>query len=73
MSVFSEVNAAKSILHEIANQAYGLAMGLQNAAPAQAGGPTKSVQYLLETSLQINKLSKALEEQLLIDSSKRNV
>ncbi len=73
MSVFSDVNALKNTLHEIANQAYGLAMGLQNAAPSQVGGPSKSVQYLLEMSLHINKFSKALEEQLLLDSSKRNV
>ncbi len=73
MSVYSEMNAAKNTLHEIANQAYGLAMGLQNAAPSQVGGPSKSVQYLLETSLQINKVSKILEDILLTDSSKRRL
>jgi hypothetical protein len=73
MSVLSEISAAKSTLHEIANNAYGLAMGLQNAAPSQLGGPSKSVQYLLETSLQINKMSKILEEILLTDSSKKKL
>ncbi|EKD54408.1 MAG: hypothetical protein ACD_60C00087G0020 [uncultured bacterium] len=67
----SEMNIAKNTLHEIANQAYGLAMGLQNAAPSQTGGPPKSVQYLLEISLYINKLSKVIEELIVIDSSKR--
>lgn len=72
MLIQSDMNTAKHTLHEIANQAYNLAMGLQNAAPAQVGsGPPKSVQYLLETSLQINKVSKAIEELALIDSSKK--
>jgi len=75
MSVLTDMTATKNALHEIANQAYNLAMGLQNAAPAQAmqgsGGPPKSVQYLLETSLQINKISKIIEELALIDSSKK--
>lgn len=70
MSVFLEMNAAKNTLHEIANQAYGLAMGLQNAAPSQTG-PSKSVQYLLETSLQINKINKTIEDIVLIESSKK--
>lgn len=69
----SEMNAAKNTLHEIATQAYGLAMGLQNAAPSTTGGPPKSVQYLLETSLHINKVSKIIEELGLIDSSKRRL
>ena len=75
MSIQAEMNAAKNTLHEIANHAYSLAMGLQNAAPAQAiqggSGPPKSIQYLLETSLQINKVSKIVEELALIDSSKK--
>jgi len=64
MSIINEMNAAKNALHEIANQAYNLAMGLQNAAPAQVqtSGPPKSVQYLLETSLYINKASQVIEE-----------
>ncbi len=75
MPIQSEMSAAKNALYEIANQAYGLAMGLQNAAPAQAqvNGPPKSVQYLLETSLQINKVSKAIEELALIESSKKTL
>lgn len=75
MSVLNEMNAAKNTLHEIASQAYNLAMGLQNAAPVQViqsdAGASRSVQYLLETSLQINKASEAIEESGLIDSSKR--
>ncbi len=75
MSILTDMTVARNALHEIANQAYNLAMGLQNAAPAQAmqteNGPSKSVQYLLETSLQINKASKMIEELTLIDSSKR--
>lgn len=75
MSVLSdEMNTAKHTLQEVANQAYGLAMGLQNAAPNQvAGGPSKSVQYLLEISLQVNKVSKIVEEMMLADSSKRKL
>lgn len=72
MIIQSDMHAAKHALHQIANQAYNLAMGLQNAAPVQAGsGPPKSVQYLLETSLLINKVSKSIEELALIDSSKK--
>lgn len=75
MSLIIEMTATKNALHELANQAYNLAMGLQNAAPSQAlqsgGGPPKSVQYLLETSLQINKVSKIIEELALVDSSKK--
>ena len=70
MAIPSEMNAAKNTLHEVANQAYGLAMGLQNAAPSQVGGPSKSVQYLLETSLQINKIGKMIDEAVLAESSK---
>jgi len=69
-----DMNAAKNALREVANQSYNLAMGLQNAAPAQVmqtSGPSRSVQYLLETSLQINKASKTIEELALLDSSKR--
>jgi len=75
MSVLNEMNAAKNTLQEIANQAYNLAMGLQNAAPAQAvqstTGASRSVQYLLETSLQINKASQAIEETGSLSGSKK--
>ncbi|HSW93792.1 MAG TPA: hypothetical protein VLJ15_05475 [Gammaproteobacteria bacterium] len=61
-----DANHTRNTLQEVANQAYNLAMGLQNAAPAlvtqSATGTSKSVQYLLETSLQINKVSKMIEE-----------
>jgi hypothetical protein len=58
----AEINAAKNVLHEIATQAYGLAMGLQNAAPSSQNGPPQSVQYLLAASLEFDKASKAIEE-----------
>lgn len=74
MLLQSDINTLKNTLREIASQAYNLAMGLQNAAPIQtlqaSSGPPKSVQYLLETSLQINKVSKIVEEFTLTDSSK---
>lgn len=50
-----EIVAAKNILQEIATQAYGLAMGLQNIAPMQTSGLPKSVHYLLEISLEMTK------------------
>ncbi len=73
MSVMNEMSSVKNALHQVANQAYNLAMGLQNAAPipSQGSSPPRSVQYLLETSLHINKISKAIEELALIDSSKK--
>ncbi len=66
----SDASYARQVLHEIATQAYSLAMGLQNAAPFQTG-PAKSVQYLLEISLQIDKTSKQIEEVLLIQASRK--
>ncbi len=69
----SDMSSVKTMLHELATQAYGLAMGLQNAAPSQPGGPPKSVQYLLEVSLQVEKISKTIEEIMVIDSSKRRL
>lgn len=66
----TNVDSTMTVLHEIAAQAYALAMGLQNAAPIQTGGLPRSVQYLLEASLQIEKTRKQIEEMLLTDSSK---
>ena len=55
--------ATKNVLQEVAKQAEGLAMGLQNAAPPQEGGkPPKSVQYLFETAMQLEQLSGSIEE-----------
>lgn len=60
----SELNIAKNTLHEIAVHAHNLAMGLQNAAPPQAqeAGPIKSVQYLMEMAIKMEKASKAIGE-----------
>lgn len=66
-----DMSAAKNELHQIAAQAYSLAMGLQNAAPTQGDGPPKSVQYLLEISLQLEKFSKAVEGLALVETTKR--
>lgn len=57
-----DLSTARQQLHEIATQAYNLAMGLQNAAPAKESGPPKTVQYLFETSLQIEKIGKMVEQ-----------
>ena len=67
-----DISTARHTLHEVATQAYGLAMGLQNAAPSQTG-PSISVQYLLEVSLLIEKTGKLLEDMVLEDSSKKRV
>lgn len=67
----SDLNNAKNVLHEIATQAYSLAMGLQNAAPSQEKSPPKSVQYLIETSLVIEKISKNIEEMILAEASQK--
>lgn len=63
MSV-ADVLTAKTILHEVAVHAHNLAMGLQNAAPPQAkeAGPVKSIQYLLETAVQLEKTSQIIAE-----------
>ena len=66
-----ETSMTKNELHQLASQAYNLAMGLQNAAPATGDGPPKSVQYLLEISLNLDKISKKVEELALADSSKK--
>ena len=72
MSILVDISGTRMALHAVANQAYNLAMGLQNAAPVQSTQTASgSVQYLLETSLHINKVSKIIEESELIDSSKK--
>jgi len=58
-----DLDSIKSSLHEVATQTYTLAMGLQNAAlSSSAAGPSKSVQYLLEISVHIEKASKQIDE-----------
>jgi hypothetical protein len=57
----SELNATQFLLQEIANQAYSLGMGLQNAAPSNANGPPRSVSYLLEICEKISALNKNLD------------
>jgi hypothetical protein len=53
----------KSSLHEIADKAYALAMGLQNASPPQSDGkPINTVQYLLDTAMQLERLNRSLDE-----------
>lgn len=56
-----EMIAAKNALHETANQAYNLAMGLQNIAPPQ-DSTSLSVKYLVEISLKLKKISDAIDE-----------
>ena len=65
MSV-ADLQTAKTILHEVAVHAHNLAMGLQNAAPPQAAetGPVKSIQYLLETAVQLEKTSQIIAESI---------
>jgi hypothetical protein len=69
----TELNIAKNTLHEIAVHAHNLAMGLQNAAPPQAQekGPVKSVQYLLEMAVHLEKASVAIAELAPAESSKK--
>jgi hypothetical protein len=55
-----DIDMAKKTLHEIALQAYNLAMGLQNAAPSQAS-PGPSIQYLKEISIQLESISKQID------------
>ncbi|MHB1948654.1 MAG: hypothetical protein ACYCQI_11145 [Gammaproteobacteria bacterium] len=52
--------AAKMTLHEVATQAYNLAMGLQNAAPPQSTTGS-SIKYLVEISLKLEQLSKDID------------
>lgn len=49
-------------LHQLAEQTYHLALGLQNAAPLRENkGPLKSVRYLLEIALELEKTYKAID------------
>lgn len=59
----AELHYIKISLHEISQHAYNLAMGLQNAAPASAGG-SPSIKYLLEISTKLENLSQQIEEDI---------
>lgn len=54
--------ATKSVLRDIAKHANTLAVGLQNAAPAQASGPAKSVLYLTEIAKQLDELTHKVDD-----------
>jgi hypothetical protein len=59
----ADFQLVKNVLHEIATHAYALAMGLQNAAPPQElSKPIKTVQYLLETAVQLEQAHRTIEE-----------
>jgi hypothetical protein len=66
----ADVKLIKSKIHELASQVFVLATGLQNAAPAGGGG--KSVQYLLETASQLEKINKDIESLIILKSKKTN-
>ncbi|MDR3491606.1 MAG: type IVB secretion system protein IcmQ [Gammaproteobacteria bacterium] len=63
-----DINSLKSIsqqtVREIAKQASALAVGLENAAPPQNGGPNKSVAYLSETGALAQELIHTMEDVL---------
>lgn len=65
--ILSDMQSAKTVLHEIARNTYTLAMGLQNAAPPQGNNkPGLSIQYLFEAAIQLNQFSQHLEDILLL-------
>lgn len=64
--------STKSGLHEIASQATGLAVGLQNAAPSdKLNTSNKSIQYLFDVADCLEKLAEECEK-LLPPESKRS-
>ncbi len=63
----ASIRLAKNKIHELANQVYILATGLQNAAPA--GSPGKSIQYLLDAAVELEKTSQEIEKLLSGDDS----
>jgi hypothetical protein len=68
----TDFQLVKNVLHDIATQAYALAMGLQNAAPpADQTQPAKTVQYLLETATQLEQANKSIEDWVAANSSKK--
>ena len=54
------ITATKSVLHDIAKHASALGTGLQNAAPPQEGGPSKSISYLTEIAAQLQETCRTL-------------
>jgi hypothetical protein len=59
----TDLQLVENTLHEIASHAYALAMGLQNAAPAtEQSKPIKTVQYLMETAMQLEQANRTIEE-----------
>ncbi len=58
-----DCHAIKNELHSVATQAYALAMGLQNASPpgVDGGKPLNTVQYLLETAMQLQEISREID------------
>jgi hypothetical protein len=59
----TDFQLVKNVLHEIANHAYALAMGLQNAAPPQEEAkPAKTVQYLLDTAMHLQQCNRSIDD-----------
>ncbi len=54
MTYLDDLHMTKAVLLEVSKQANGLAVGLQHAAPPQAGMPS-TVRYLFETSEQLKE------------------
>ncbi|HLB41436.1 MAG TPA: hypothetical protein VJN02_01045 [Gammaproteobacteria bacterium] len=56
------IATATTTLNELSEQAAILGTGLQNAAPGnKTGTPNNAVQYLLDTSASLSKISKECE------------
>lgn len=59
----TDFQLVKNGLHEIADKTYALAMGLQNASPPQNDGkPINTIQYLLDTAMQLEQLNRSLDD-----------
>ncbi|MDX1901820.1 MAG: hypothetical protein SFW66_07455 [Gammaproteobacteria bacterium] len=69
LSKETELETVRSTLKEIAAQSYHLSMGLQGVVPAQSGGPSPAVRYLLEISLHLNKVSQNIDESGIVHFS----
>lgn len=54
-------SATKTVLRDIAKHASNLAVGLQNAAPPQEGGPGKSVIYLTDIAAFLQEKIKEID------------
>lgn len=55
----------KTAIHDIGKQAAALGTGLQNAAPGdKTGTPNNSVQYLVDTSEQLDRVVEQIEKML---------